>query len=101
MSQLCLRPMNPLRANSCCPLTDQALQGNTAFQTLFDGAALIEFDDAGLVRAECGHSRDQWSRKLIRYGQSSKCRKLVAHSVAYSLPDVPNFVPTTKPYDDR
>src|SRR5216684_3886375 len=27
--------------------------------------------------------------------------EMVAHSVAYSLPNVPNFVPTSKPYDVR
>lgn len=38
--------------------TNQALQGNAALQTLFDGPGLIVFHDAALVGAECGHSRD-------------------------------------------
>jgi hypothetical protein len=51
--------------------TYRALQVNTALQTFFDGPALIVFHNAGLVRAECGHSRDQWtSRKLILSARS-------------------------------
>src|SRR5712664_3661668 len=51
----------------------QALQANTALQTFFDGPALIVFHNTGLVRAECGHSRDQWTRRKLILSTRSFC----------------------------